>query len=657
MARRTRAAGSSVIAVLALAVCLAAAPPQASAPTGPLPAVAPGQPPPAGDQTVTQPAPVFRTGVEVVLVDVTVTGRDNLPIDDLTAPDFTIEEEGVAYPAETAQLVRLDGKTRTDGDSLDIRSPEHARAEAARDDVRVFAVFMDDYHLGREPNQLLPLRKALEAFFKTMLGPTDLVTVMNPITPLSAIEWTRDRSGLALQLRNYEGRADQYQARSALEEGQLRSRSVPRVRAEVTISALHALVAHLGSLREGRKSVLFVSRGVPLRFVDASLDRELNDLIRTANRGNVVIHTLDPRGLATMGDFMLGQLANDTGGRSLLNANYFEERLKAVVQDASAHYLVTYTPRHARGDGKFHKIRVEVKRKGARVLARRGYWDPSPDQMTAAPAGPPVAADVAQALERLSLQRTERLVRVWTGYGPAPDGRTMVRVTWEPAETRDPPKVPVATVDVRAEAATGELLAEATALVSARRPSDPSAGRAGGGVEPPASATTDGRDAAVGQLALAPGSAVLKFVATDASGEVVDKWDRRVEIPEFGVQRPSLGTPQFTRARSVADLRDLRRGAAGTPVVDRSFRQTDLVVVRLEVPADVITREGCSAELQTRLGQRLSALAVSRVGDRSQLQVELPLRNLALGQYVLRFTSDLEGRGATSQVAAFSVER
>lgn len=654
MSGRARAVSASVIAALALVVCLSAAPPQI-APAASL--AAPGQGAPAGDQTATQPAPVFRTGVEVVLVDVTVTGRDNLPLDDLTAADFTIEEEGVSYAAETAQLVRLDGKTRADGDSLDIRSPEHARAEAARDDVRVFAVFMDDYHLGREPNQLLPLRKALEAFFKTMLGPTDLVTVMNPITPLSAIEWTRDRAGLALQLRNYEGRADQYQARSALEEGQLRSRSVPRVRAQVTMSALHALVAHLGSLREGRKSVLFVSRGVPLRFLDASLDRELNDLIRTANRGNVVIHTLDPRGLAVMGDFMLGQLASDTGGRALLNANYFEDRLKAVVQDASAHYLVTYTPKHARGDGKFHKIRVDVKRKGARVLARRGYWDPSPDQMTAAPAGPPVAADVAQALERLSLQKTERLVRVWTGYGPSADGRTMVRVTWEPAETRDPPKVPVATVDVRAEAATGELLAEAMALESARRPSDASASRAGGGVEPSAGGVVGGRDTAVGQLALPPGPAVLKFVATDASGEVVDKWDRRIEIPEFGVQRPSLGTPQFTRAQSVADLRDLRRGAAGTPVVDRSFRQTDLVVVRIEVPHDVIARAGCSAELQTRLGQRLSVLAVSRVGERPQVQVELPLRNLALGQYVLRFTSDIEGRGATSQVAAFSVER
>lgn len=627
---------------------------------GQTPPARPGQVPPAvpSSEEQQQPPPIFRTGVEAVLVDVTVTGRDDQPIDDLTPADFVVEEEGVAHTVETAQLVRLDGTSRADGDSLAIRSLEHARAEAARDDVRVFAIFMDDYHLGREPNQMIPLRKALQGFLKNQLGPTDLVAVMDPITPLSALEWTRDRAQLALDLHDYEGRAEQFQARSALEEGQLQSRSLLRVRAEVTLSALHALVAHLGSLKDGRKSVLFVSRGMPLRFVDASLDRELNELIRTANRGNVVIHTLDPRSLMGLGDFMLGQLAADTGGRSFMNASYFEERLKTVVQDASAHYLITYTPRRTRGDGKFHKIKVAVKRRGARVLARRGYWDPSPEELTAAPTGPPVAAEVQEALERLSLQRTERLVRIWTGFGPASNGRTSLRVTWEPAETRDPPKVPVARVDVRAESPTGELIGEVPGLTSARRPSDASSAHAGGGVESgAANAHANAHETAVARLDVVPGAVVLKFLATDANGEVVDKWDRRVEVPEFGAKAPTLGTPQFTRARSVADLRELRRGAPGTPVVDRSFRQTDLVMVRLDLPEDVLASDAYAVELQTRLGQRLATLPTVRVGTQLQVQVELPLRNLALGQYVLRFTTSAEGRPSLSQVAAFSVER
>lgn len=615
-----------------------------------------GAPPVSPESPEQQPAPVFRTGVEVVLVDVTVTGRDDEPVDDLTAADFTIEEEGVEHTAETAQLVRLDGTSRGDGDSLPIRSPEHARAEAARDDVRVFAIFMDDYHLGREPNQVLPLRRALDTFLKKMLGPTDLVAVMNPITPLSAIDWTRDRTQLALDLRNYEGRADQFQPRSVLEEGQLRSRNLGRVRAEVSLSALHALVAHMGSLKEGRKSVLFVSRGMPLRFSDATLDRELNDLIRTANRGNVVVHTLDPRGLVGFGDFMLRQLADDTGGRALINANYFEDRLQTVVQDASAHYLVTYTPRRVRGDGKFHKIKVSVKRKGARVLARRGYWDPSPEQLTAAPAGPAVAADVQQALDKLTLQRTERLVRVWTGYGPAADGRTAVKVTWEPAETRDPPKVPVSSVALRAETPNGTVVGEVPAIASARATSSTDLDPAVQGGNAPAGASSSPMDEAVASLDVSPGPIILKFVATDRNGEIVDKWDRRIEVPEFGTKAPSLGTPQFARARSVVELREWRRGAPSTPVADRSFRQTDLVVVRLDVPKEILDAGGCAVELQTRLGQKLTSLPVARVGDSLQVQVELPLRNLALGQYVVRFTSDGAGSGV-SQVAAFSVER
>ena len=37
----------------------------------------------------------------------------------------------------------------SDDRSLPIRSQQHAAAEAARDDVRVFLVFWDEYHIGR----------------------------------------------------------------------------------------------------------------------------------------------------------------------------------------------------------------------------------------------------------------------------------------------------------------------------------------------------------------------------------------------------------------------------------------------------------------------------------------------------------------------------
>ena len=43
-------------------------------------------------------------------------------------------------------------------------------------------IFLDDYHVDKAPQIMLPLRRALEAFVK-QLGPFDLVAVMEPLTP------------------------------------------------------------------------------------------------------------------------------------------------------------------------------------------------------------------------------------------------------------------------------------------------------------------------------------------------------------------------------------------------------------------------------------------------------------------------------------------
>ena len=69
--------------------------------------------------------------------------------------------------------------------------------------------------------------------------------------------------GLLGHLRNMlrASGVDTVPARSVLEEGQQRARNPRRIRAEVTLSALNAIVTHLGALRERRSSVIFVSLG------------------------------------------------------------------------------------------------------------------------------------------------------------------------------------------------------------------------------------------------------------------------------------------------------------------------------------------------------------------------------------------------------------
>ena len=93
--------------------------------------------------------------------------------------------------------------------------------------------------------------------------PTDLVALMDQLTPSDAIRFTRDFNDLSLDVKKLRGRLGVFiPTRSAVEDAQLsKGGDVRRLRAEVTMSALKSAVVFLGTLREGRKSVIFVSEG------------------------------------------------------------------------------------------------------------------------------------------------------------------------------------------------------------------------------------------------------------------------------------------------------------------------------------------------------------------------------------------------------------
>ena len=602
-------------AALLLATALAAAPLWAQAPAVPQP------PPPAADQP-----PIFRSGVKLVLVDVSVTGDGDTPVTDLTAADFELTEDGVPQKVEQATLVTLDGAPRDNGEALEIRSQDHAIAEAGRDDVRIFAVFMDDYHLGRYPQEMMPLRKALSEFLGEMMGPRDLATVMNPITPLSALKWTRDKDALVRDLKNYEGRIDNFIGRSPLEESQNLTRNVFRVRSQVTISALHALVMHLAGLREGRKTLVVVSRGIPLMF-DISLEPEFQAMLREANRGNVIIHPLDPRGLG-QGIFphsSLYRLASETGGQAIVNTNNLEHGLQRVIQDASHHYLIGYAPTRELNDGKFRRIEVKVKRRGAKTVARKGFWAPTLAELSPAPVVPMEPA-VSGALTRLQARQDDRVAHVTTGFGPGADGKTTLMAMWKPvAGFRDR----AARLHLEARGADGTVLGTGDGTLA-----------------------EDG--AGTARVDVPAGEITVRFTAHGDSGEVVDRWEEPVTVPDLSGSAFALSTPMFVHARTTAAFQALRKGGAGTPSPDREFRTSDLVVVRAAVASTAAAPAAVNAELLTRQGKRLASWPAILIGD--QHQVELPVRSLALGEYVLRFSAT-SGSEAAEATAAFAIVR
>jgi VWFA-related protein len=564
-----------------------------------------------------QPEPIFRTKVDLVRVDVTVTGRNGEPVADLQPSDFEVEEDGVPVRVETLQFVRLDGTRTSDTDeSLEIRSPEHAAREAAREDVRLFAIFLDDYHVDKSPQMTTISRRTLRELVEKF-GPNDLVAVVDPLTPLSHVKFTRSRDELLVRMEAFEGRRGEvFPVRSVMEEAQLRERNIWEIRGGVSLSALGAIVTHLGGLREGRKSVIFFSQGPPLGRLGGPNEDRLEEVLEAANRGNVTIHVIDPRPLGRAplgGTDSLFRLYNETGGRAIINSNLPAASLGGIITDASAYYLLGYTPLRAFADGKFHQIDVRVKRRGLRVTARKGYWAPTEKELTAAPA-PPAEPGLAEALSQLADPRSARAVEVWIGTSRGTDGRTRVSVTWD-------------------QASGGERRTDAARLVVQRVTGSNGSGSAEDRrVIGPAAA----KDAALASFDVEGGTELqLRFTAETADGEIADQWDHALRVPAFDGAQLDLSTPRFLRTRSAFEAQAMRAGQDPPPAASRQFRPTDRVVVEVEcyAPADAVLT--LSAQLLNGQGKALTNLPIPPPID-GKSRLNLPLSSLAPSTYVLR---------------------
>lgn len=69
-------------------------------------------------------------------------------------------------------------------------------------------------------------------------------------------------------------------------------------------------------------------------------------------------------------------LARETGGKVSLNGNR-EAALGRILEDTDSYYWIGFSPTW-KADGRKHDIKLEVRRRGADVRARRGYSDLSP---------------------------------------------------------------------------------------------------------------------------------------------------------------------------------------------------------------------------------------------------------------------------------------
>ncbi len=88
--------------------------------------------------------------------------------------------------------------------------------------------------------------------------------------------------------------------------------------------------------------------------------------------------TTDPfRDDRTTGLDSLKRLSDRTAGKFFSNINMYEKNLSQVQELTGAYYILGYSISE-QWDGRFHEIKVEVKRKDCEVRAQAGYFNPKP---------------------------------------------------------------------------------------------------------------------------------------------------------------------------------------------------------------------------------------------------------------------------------------
>ncbi|MEO8481472.1 MAG: VWA domain-containing protein [Acidobacteriota bacterium] len=306
------------------------------------------QPPPSAEPAT--PPQVFRGGVDFVYVDA-YPRRNNQLVQGLQAKDFEVLEDGKPQAIESFEFVA----TPTGGaaDRQDPRNDAEAERWVADPKNRVFIVYIDLYHISRSSaNQL---RGPMMDFLAHTIGPSDVIALMTPETPVSTLKFARTLNTLSAELERYWA------------WGLLDVPAVPRTPAENEIAAcgdafsgvdgilrlhrqlalftsLESLITRLSAIRDERISVLFLSEGWPntsggirigslrggnvesvraerqfgrppvsdarpavrlscdlirLELNNVDYDQRFKQLLRRANAGNVTFYTIDVGGLRT----------------------------------------------------------------------------------------------------------------------------------------------------------------------------------------------------------------------------------------------------------------------------------------------------------------------------------------------------------------------
>lgn len=363
--------------------------------------------------------------VSVVNLDVFVNDKKGKPLAGLRQEDFEILEDG--KPVEVTNFY-AEGGTAARAAGQPGATPAPVRSEEQKLHL---VIFVDD--VNTQPMNRGRILDHVDEFLDQTLAPGDQVMLVRYDNGLDVRRmWTADVAQLKADVDVLKGMASDRRAWASSWEQAIddliealyvggwgpiaenRLQAWAEQERDVVQGALNGLDAVIGWIAgvPGRKAILYVSDGLPIVPGDElmswaadrsnsmrgsgrisglasqsnDMSKRFRDVTAHASRNRVGIYPIEAwgaranRGRQISSTIIANRqnglrfLAEDTGGRVMLNAGDPISALKLMEEDLSAFYSLGYRPARA-ADGREHKIEVRVKAKGATVRHRQWYRD------------------------------------------------------------------------------------------------------------------------------------------------------------------------------------------------------------------------------------------------------------------------------------------
>jgi VWFA-related protein len=353
--------------------------------------------PPASDSPQPQP-PTFKTRIDLVAVDVRATDARGRFVGDLTKDDFELLEDG--KPQTVSTFERIDIPISASAAASRITAPAEVRTNAVGVTGRLYLLVLDDVNTNFVVSGYV--QRVAREFIEKHIEPGDVagVAFISGRRDVSQ-DFTSDRPRLLTAVGAFSG---------LIPPPDIGGRP-PVASGRGAFDTLRVLAEFLGTIAGRRKACVYIGEGFRPPGVrpggqakpggiytpgeQSQPDRyDYEELAAAANRANVNIYAIDPRGLSALAeagaggnaqegvDTVLTQqdgmawLAYSTDGFSVANMNDFSAPFTRIQRDQSSYYLLGYHPPGSPKEGSSHRIVVRSRRPGVVVRARREYFVP-----------------------------------------------------------------------------------------------------------------------------------------------------------------------------------------------------------------------------------------------------------------------------------------